>query len=63
MRRIDVYITENQLSFLSTLPGTISEHVRRALDDYIQKMRVAKASASKSKKGDQNGQSEPNTTK
>ena len=56
MRRIDVYIHENQYNFLTIQSGTISEIIRRAIDDYIEKTRTLKVSASTSKKGgDTNG--------
>ena len=40
MKRIDLYITENQLNFLKKLSGetglSFSEHIRRAIDNYIK---------------------------
>lgn len=56
MKRIDAYIHEAQFFFLTTLPGTLSEHIRRALDDYMDKVKALKVSASKSKrKEEENG--------
>jgi hypothetical protein len=42
--------TEKQINFLKKLPGTISEHIRRALDEYIDRMMGQNASFSQSKK-------------
>ena len=42
---------EDQNSFLHSLKGSIAEHIRRAIDDYIDKMRNLNVSSSKSKKG------------
>ncbi len=51
MVRRSFYITLNQVNFLGNLSNiTISEHVRRALDEYIDKLREDKSSASLSKK-------------
>ena len=50
MKRIDAYIHEIQYFFLTSLPGTLSEHIRRALDDYIEKVKALKVSASTSKR-------------
>ena len=49
MLRRDVYLTEEQDNFLCKLAGTISEHIRRAIDDYIEKL-TKKVSASQSKR-------------
>jgi len=51
MKRIDLYINEVNLSFLSTLSGTVSEHIRRAIDEYIEKVKNFKVSSSLSKEG------------
>lgn len=51
MKRIDAYIHEAQFFFITSLAGTLSEHLRRALDDYITKLKANNVSASKSKKG------------
>ena len=61
MRRKDVYITDEQVIFLSELGGTISEHIRRAIDEYIQKIKNRDITTSMSKniivdeKGGKNG--------
>lgn len=48
MKRIDVYIREDQFYFLTSTPSTLSEHIRKALDDYIEKLKPT-SSQSKSK--------------
>ena len=56
MKRIDGYIREDQFYFIASLKGTQSEHIRFALDDYIQKIKGITASASESKrKEEKNG--------
>mgnify|MGYP001566525312 CR=1 FL=1 len=50
MRRIDVYIQENQYYFLVAQPGTLSENIRKAIDDYIQKIKALNVSASQSQR-------------
>lgn len=50
MKRINAFITAAQFFFLATLSGTLSEHIRRALDDYIQKIKEVSVSASQSKR-------------
>lgn len=56
MRRTNIYITDEQVVFLSELQGTIAEHIRRAIDEYIQKIKSQTISASSSKGGNTNGQ-------
>ena len=51
MVRIDILITKEQFSFLKNIPGTVSEHIRRAIDDYVVKMKGNNASVSPTKKG------------
>lgn len=56
MKRVDFLLDEIKIKFLSSLSGTLSEHLRRAIDDYIEKKKALNVSASKSKKvGDLNG--------
>ena len=50
MRRVDLYLSQEQVDFLKNLPGTISEHIRKAVDEYIDKLHVVSASASASVK-------------
>lgn len=60
MVRKNFYITREQEKFLQDIPGNISEHIRRALDAYIEKLRSradATTSPSKSTKGGENGRS------
>lgn len=51
MVRIDLNITKEQLGFLVRMGGTMSEHIRRAIDDYIVKIKGQNASTSPSQKG------------
>lgn len=48
MKRIDVYIYEAQFDSLTSIPGTISENIRKAIDDYVAKVKQLKVSASQS---------------
>ena len=51
MIRINFLIDESTYSFLKSLPGTMTEHIRRAIDEYIKKIRKAqKVSASQSER-------------
>ena len=54
MKRIDVYIREDQFYAVASFKGTLSEHVRRALDIYIETLTPTSAQ-SKSKESDVNG--------
>lgn len=55
MRRIDVYVEDITYISLKGLPGTISDHVKRALEQYLKDMYKINVSGSKSKVGDYNG--------
>ena len=61
MRRIDLYIDETMYLSLKQLPGSLTEHVPRAIYEYLQKLSSQNVSASKSsayadkKAGDHNG--------
>ena len=48
MKRVNIFLYEHHVSFLVSLGGTISEHVRRAVDEYIQKTKALNVSASES---------------
>jgi hypothetical protein len=50
MQRVNVYLTKLQIKFLKSLPGTFSENMRRAIDEYIEKLTINKVSASKSER-------------
>ena len=39
MIRIDLFITDEQSEFFHQLEGNFSENIRKALDDYIIKLR------------------------
>jgi len=47
-----IYLSGGQVDFLEGLDGlSVSEHIRRAIDDYIQKKRERNVATSPSKKG------------
>lgn len=48
MVRKEFYIEEDQIEFLSTLPGTVSEHIRIAIDEYIDRKKREKLQVSES---------------
>lgn len=50
LQRINIFLSNEQISFLKSLAGTISEHIRRALDEYIEKIKPLASRASASKK-------------
>lgn len=50
MHRVNFFISSESMYFLDALPGTLSEHLRRAVDDYIIKIKGTKVSESVSKK-------------
>jgi hypothetical protein len=56
MKRIDFFLDDNQSTFLATLPGTVSEHLRRAVDEYVERKQSSKVSGSLSNKGVNHGQ-------
>lgn len=39
MHRINLYIPEDYFDYLNSLSGTLSEHIRFAIDQYIHKLR------------------------
>ncbi len=49
MRRFNFFLDEERIDFLEKLPGTISEHIRRAIDEFIEREKTKGISASKSK--------------
>jgi hypothetical protein len=55
MRRIDFLISESQFEALFALPGTISENLRRAIDEYLKSIEAQKVSVSNSKGVKKNG--------
>jgi len=55
MIRKALYFTNKQVDFLNRLTNlTFSEHTRRALDEYIERLQGINVSASQSKRGDSN---------
>lgn len=48
MIRKNYLIPEDQVAFLESLPGTASEHLRAAINDYMMKKQKEKAQASTS---------------
>jgi len=56
MIRKNFYLTTEQNAFLKKQKDlTVSEHIRRAIDEYIAKKQNKNATTSPSKGGDQNG--------
>ena len=53
--RIHCFINDEQFVFLNHLKGNRSEHIRRAIDEYIHKLKGLDASASESKVGESHG--------
>jgi len=51
MVRFPVYLPEKELQYLKELSGTVSQHIRQAIEDYVDKQKVLRASASVSKRG------------
>ncbi|HZX15000.1 MAG TPA: hypothetical protein VFF49_11450 [Thermodesulfobacteriota bacterium] len=49
MRRINLFIDDKDFSLLEELPGTISETIRIAIREFLQKLYKVNVSASKSK--------------
>lgn len=55
MERINVYITNAQLTYLRLLSDTtVSEHIRRAINEYIEKMDSQRVTYSPSKNAKSN---------
>jgi hypothetical protein len=48
MVKFDFYISEEQLRFLVGMGGKTAEHIRRAIDEYIEKKKNSITSSSKS---------------
>jgi hypothetical protein len=56
MKRVDFLMLENQFRIIARLDGTISGHIRQAIDDYLKKINKNSSSISPSRKGGkQNG--------
>ena len=49
MLRKDLYLTNEQVRFLRKLEGNVTEHIRRAIDAYIESKKLLKVSTSPSK--------------
>lgn len=58
MKRINLYIDEEILKYLKSLHGRVSDHIRYALEDYVEKSRTSNVIESKSQRkvGDSHGQ-------
>lgn len=52
MKRINFFIDLTSLELLKGLPGTLSEHIRQAIRDYLRKTITVGASSSKRKRGE-----------
>lgn len=49
MIRKDLFLTNDQFRFLRKLEGNVSEHIRRAIDEYIEKKKQEQLKVSTSK--------------
>ena len=49
-KRLDLYVEENTYIKLKGLPGTITEHVKRAITEYLDNMYKVNVSASQSQR-------------
>lgn len=52
LKQYHFYINVEQLDFLSNLPGTTSEHIRRAIDEYMVKIKKEQLQVSTSPSDD-----------
>ena len=52
--RKDLYLDEESLIYLKIFPGDFSGHIRRAIDDYIEKIKKDGVSVSPTEKGVKN---------
>ncbi len=52
MERVDFLLEKAYKKFLEGLPGTLSDHLRRAVDEYIKRLKSDKTSASLSQEKD-----------
>ena len=55
MVRFNFLIDEAMLEHLEALPGTVTEHIRQALYDYLLKLQAHNVSASQSTRKEGNG--------
>ena len=55
MDRVDFNLGKDQRLFLENLPGTLSEHIRRAIDEYIERIKANNVSSSVSRGSDKHG--------
>ena len=51
MKRYNLNLDEKSVDELKRMPGTLSEHIRKSLVDYIEKHRNVSVSESKIQKG------------
>jgi len=52
MKRYNFFLEQDQVDFLDKLPGTVSEQIRRAINEFIERQKNKNISASKSKGSD-----------
>ena len=52
LKRIDINIDELLLKNFRELPGTLTEHIRQAMYDYLKKIEESRISSSRSKGGE-----------
>lgn len=50
MKRIQVFLEEDQIKFLKERPGTVSDNARKAVGEYIKKLQNDSVSESKSER-------------
>lgn len=55
MTRINLFIDDSDFLKLKSLPGTLSDHIRFAIRDYLKNLYKVNVSASESERGDENG--------
>ena len=48
MLRKNIWLTNDQVRFLRKLEGNMTEHIRRALDKYINELKIEQLGVSKS---------------
>lgn len=51
MKFSHIRIRDDQDAFLRSLPGSVTENIRQAIDDYIKKINASRFSSSSSKGG------------
>ena len=55
-----VFLDQDQIDFLESLPGTLSENVRRTINEFKERFISFDTSASESKRKEENGRTRNN---